>query len=64
MTQYEELEVKLQEMLSLQQQIRLFAINNLTEDNPFRPLIESQSQDSADEIRSVIGKSGAPVNRS
>jgi len=55
MTQYEELEVKLEEMFSLQQQIRLFAIANLSEDNPFRPLIEQQANQSARDFRRVFG---------
>ncbi|MCA9411027.1 MAG: hypothetical protein KC940_09235 [Candidatus Omnitrophica bacterium] len=54
MTQYERVEVQLQELLGLQQQIRLFAATNLSKDNPFRPMIERQSRESIEGIRSVL----------
>ena len=54
MSTYEEVEIRLQELLSLQQQIRLFAETSLSEDNPFRPMIEKQSRESAEGIRDMM----------
>jgi hypothetical protein len=62
MTHYEELEIKLRDMLSLQQQIRLFALTSLTEDNPFRPLIEQQAVDSAERLRETLQMIPAQVS--
>lgn len=45
MSCYEEYRIKVEEMHSLQRQIRLFATTRLTEDNPFRALLEARVPD-------------------
>ena len=54
MEEREALLVQLEDTLTLQQKIRLFAMTNLTEDNPFRPLIEEQTCRSASELRTIL----------
>lgn len=45
MSCYEEYRIKVEELHSLQRQIRLFATTRLTEDNPFRALLEARASD-------------------
>lgn len=56
MSCYEEYRIKVEELHSLQRQIRLFATTRLTEDNPFRALLEARVPDdgrSEEEVLSV-----------
>jgi hypothetical protein len=47
-----------------EQGIRLFAMTNLSENNPFRPLIEATSVHSIDEIRRGLSEnSGESIKR-
>ena len=54
MSDLEFLEVQLRDNLMLQHSIRLFAMTNLSKDNPFKPLIEAQTCRSVNEIREVL----------
>ena len=54
MTEKERLRVQLEDSLTLQQSIRLFAMANLSEDNPFRPAIEEQTCRSVTEIKEAL----------
>lgn len=56
MSCYEEYRIKVEEMHSLQRQIRLFATARLTEENPFRALLEARvpkDEGSEEEVLSV-----------
>ena len=64
MNHYQELEIKLQDLLTLQQQIRLFAMTSLTEDNPFRPMIEKQACESVEKLRGTLEWIREPVSNS
>ena len=54
MSQHEELRVQLKDTLTLQHKIRLFAMTNLSEGNPFKPVIEAQTCKSVNEIRDTL----------
>ena len=45
----------LESSLVLHNSIQMFAMTNLSEDNPFRPLIEKQTRLSVEEIRQALG---------
>ena len=50
----EALRVQLEDTMSLQHKIRLFAMSNLSQDNPFRQLIEEQTCRSVSELKGAL----------
>jgi hypothetical protein len=55
MTDTDAIKSDLENSLALHHGIQMFAMANLSEDNPFRPLIEEQTRLSVAEIRDALG---------
>jgi hypothetical protein len=56
MEEKEALRVQLEDTMSFQHKIRLFAMSNLSQDNPFRQLIEEQTCRSVSELKGALEK--------
>lgn len=56
MEEKEALRVQLEDTLTLQHKIRLFATSNLSQDNPFRQLIEEQTCRSVSELKGALDR--------
>lgn len=63
MEEKEALRVQLEDTLSLQHKIRLFAMSNLSQDNPFRQLIEEQTCRSVSELKGALERIDPPKSR-
>ena len=62
MSHLEELRYQLKDTLTLQHKIRLFAMSNLSEGNPFKPVIEEQTCKSVHEIRQTLESLGEEMS--